>query len=321
MSKQRSAKPNPRGYPDFAATAIINQLIQTAVQPRGRFTYQPYDETQITAYLTDTGRGVFIARGCRGMIGRIAMYLKNESTTAARSITLLLTPVPNGGEIRTVTLTQAMNTTGWVESPDLRLTWNYDSLAIIVKSIEPELRYAYYQTYDYGLGGLDDYPNTRGSTYHPLVWVRFDALSVGDIPVSGTINAIMIPSVSSFGASGSVYIPAGETKTLIDISGAGQVEWTYLRAGMVRDTYIDVIWEIDGVETTWNLDLINSWSHHVENTPTDVVATKIDDTALIYRLQLRWKLKFRRSFILRMRNTHSTDTAGCEACVMYSLIK
>jgi len=223
MSKQRSAKPNPRGYSDFAAEAIINQLIQTAVQPRGRFTYQPYDETQITEYLTDTGRGVFVARGCRGIIDRIAMYLKNESTTATRSITLLLTPIPNGGEIRTVTLTQAVNTTGWVESTDLKLTWNYDSLAIIVKSIDADLSYAYYNTGDYGLGGLADYPNTRGATYHPLVRVRFDALSVGDIPVSGTVNVIEIPVTASAVSQAWTTVPPGTAVELIRIEGPGKL--------------------------------------------------------------------------------------------------
>jgi len=307
MSKHRSAKPNPRGYPDFAATAIINQLIQTAVQPRGRFTYEPYDETQISGYLTATGRGVFIARGCRGIIDRIGMYLKNVNTTEARSVTLLLTPLPNAGEIMTFTLTQAANTTGWVESDPLGLTWNYDSLAIIVKAVDSDLSYAYYNTGDFGLGCLRYYPSTRGATYHPLIRVQFDALSVGDIPVSGTLNVIEIPGVTTVPAFISVDLDGGSSQDIVNIAGLGIVEWLAFRlektAGSVDDAKLAITFVIDGVSTTWGLSGLNAVLGLTTKQTIGVTVNTYDDVNEIYGFAFNVPFRFHRSCRIYITNT------------------
>ena len=165
-------------------------------------------------------KGKFFPRGTRGLIESISVYCKR---TIPATLKLSLAPFPGLGPVATLTITPSLYW-GWA-SVNYREMWNYDSLFIWVSGIEVGVSYGYDT-----LGSPDAY--SSGS--EQKVWaaenrryaIRIDGkgFTPGDIPVSGTINTIEIPVVSSGASQAWVTVPASESVSLITLRGAGQLE-------------------------------------------------------------------------------------------------
>jgi hypothetical protein len=162
--------------------------------------------------------GKFFPRGCRGMIEGDSIYAKGNGSD---TITLAYTPQPGMGPVLTSTFTPGTDWT-WCGNA-LDFFWPYDSCFIYISSCGASVQWGYDQTAPY---------DGRGSTNQGQTWMRWDARpwirlpltmeTVGDLPVSGTLNTVPLPTATSGASSGSQNIPAGQTVTLLTLNGPGR---------------------------------------------------------------------------------------------------
>jgi hypothetical protein len=207
---------------------IIDKLTQGAYTER-QSTFSNDDNPTAPAAPTNietqTYRGKFFPRGMRGYIETISLYCKR---TGAGTITLAAAPYPGMGPVLSgITVTPGA---GWafVDAVTIRSMWNYDSLFIWVTAIGADCSYGY--------SGAGTSPDLHYSTDSGVSWLspsnRFDlrvtmkGQTIGDLPVSGTINTIEIPAISDTLLDvQDADVDTGAEKTIITYSGIGHTEF------------------------------------------------------------------------------------------------
>jgi len=201
---------------------IIDKLTQPAYHSRTTTLY-PAGQTGDPTSFRDFGQfGIYYRRGSRGHLEELSVYLKN-TTDVDKTIKFALKENPDGGiVIDNVSVTQTAYTEGWV-SVAVRRFWNYDSLFIYNKdAYSTELQIGYWDTGDedgfYMYAAERWYVDWQRSAYR----MKVSALSIGDIPVSGTVNSILIPSSSLESRSGSIPVAAGSSAMLLDFYNQGR---------------------------------------------------------------------------------------------------
>jgi hypothetical protein len=162
--------------------------------------------------------GKFFPRGCRGMIEGDYIYAKGNGSD---TITLAYTPQPGMGPVFTSTFTPGTSWT-WCGNA-LDFFWPYDSCFIYILSCGASVQWGY---------DIIAPHDGRGSVNQGQSWMRWDARpwirlpltmeTVGDLPVSGTLNTVPLPTAASGASSGSVNVPAGGTVTILTLDGPGR---------------------------------------------------------------------------------------------------
>ena len=203
---------------------VIDKLTQAAYL-EDRRTLSNNGETASWASITgNTRRGKFFPRGCRGFINTIDVYCR-DTGVAGGTITVYLSPHPSMGYIASADVTVDAEQTAQWKSATFNRMWNYDSMFIFVLCSSSDIEYAY----DVG-DPHDSFVSTdAGATWSSAGfrdWFRavMKAMTVGDLPVSGTLNTIEIPSLS--GARQYVHITdvgAGSAKYDTAQVGAGEL--------------------------------------------------------------------------------------------------
>jgi hypothetical protein len=201
---------------------IIDKLTQDAFYER-RSTLSNNGTTAILVGSNYTNRrGKFFTRGCRGFINTIDVYCDNTDT-ASHNLTIKVSPFPGLGPVLTFTLTIPASASADWRSVTVRRMWNYDSMFIWVQSDSDT-----YGRIGYDSGTPYDYCySTDEITWIPdayRLWIRaiMTGQTIGDVPVSGTINIIEVPVSSIGAASGSISVPAGGYADLLRIKEAGE---------------------------------------------------------------------------------------------------
>ncbi|GAI84816.1 unnamed protein product [marine sediment metagenome] len=128
------------------------------------------------------------------------------------------------GEVGTVTITPGA---AWAwQSADWRKFWNYDSLFIWIKSMlaVPDIGYDEVAPYDAHSSDptLEEWQRLNRRYF---IRVIYDSETAGDVPVSGTINNIEIPTIGSSYEEEEKAVPADVETCLIDFTGAGFVSY------------------------------------------------------------------------------------------------
>ena len=168
--------------------------------------------------LTGTAfKGKFFPRGCRGYLREFHVYCKR---TGAGKLTLAFSPQMGMGEIATVNVIPSADwdwTKAW-----LRRFWNYDSMFVWVKSCDVDVSYGYDTTIPTDAYISDD----SGASWYEeerryFIRVYIIGETIGDIPVSGTINTIEIPSVGTEAKGEGVVVPNVTSTTVVTMEGAG----------------------------------------------------------------------------------------------------
>jgi hypothetical protein len=183
-------------------------------------------------------RGKFFPRGCRGFINTIEIYCDN-SDSASHTFTIKLSPMPGMGPVATFTLSVSGGASATWRSVTVKMFWNYDSLFIWVSSDSDS-----YGQLAFDVGTPSDFYSSSDevtwtwSTYRWWFRANFTGETVGDLPVSGTVNTIGIPSVSSQSESLSTTIPGTTEKTLLTFSGAGECDTVYFYVAAATDSHL-----------------------------------------------------------------------------------
>ena len=172
----------------------------------------------IGVYTGQTYRAKFFSRGCRGKIERLEIYCRRD---AAGVLDLSFSPHPCMGPLYTVRVTPGA-AWAWVAATFLQM-WNYDSLFVWVSRCDVDVQY--------GSGAIlphdGHYSTDAGATWAAIgirlcIRVMYTGETPGDVPVSGTINTIEIPSVGSEMAADTIAaVPSNVVTTICIAEGAG----------------------------------------------------------------------------------------------------
>jgi hypothetical protein len=206
------------------ANIVIDKLTQGAYTERQSVLANNGATASMVTGNYTTKKGKFFPRGCRGFIRYIDVYCDN-SDSASHTFTVKLSPMPGMGSVAVFTLSVAAGLSAGWRTVWVNRFWNYDSLFIWVMSDSDS-----YGNLGIDTGSPSDYYSSTDevswsfSAYR--LWVRagISALSVGDLPVSGTVNTIQIPAVSSGVSSGSVSIPVNVETSVLTVRGVGECD-------------------------------------------------------------------------------------------------
>jgi hypothetical protein len=219
------------------ANIVIDKLTQGAYTERQSILENNGDTPSMLANNKSDLRGKFFPRGCRGFINYIQIYCDNTDS-ASHTFTVMLSRAPGMGPIATYTLNVAGGSSAAWRTIPVKRFWDYDSLFIWVSCDSDSygrLGYDGGTPYDY-------YYSSDGKTwtfYYSRWWFRvsFTGETVGDLPVSGTINTVVIPNVSSMYESDYVTIPGLSEATILTFSGAGECDTIYFGIGTATDSH------------------------------------------------------------------------------------
>jgi len=174
--------------------------------------------------------GKFFPRGCRGYINTIEVYCGNSDTTD-HTLYIYISPQPGMGRVISASLTVSAGTSNSWRSVSIQRFWNYDSMFIYIIGDSTN-----YPTVGYDTGTPYDQVNSSDeTTWTPQtrrLWIRVNMTgeTVGDLPVSGTVDTILVPhSASKFENTGT-SISAGTETELLSISGAGYCDLIILQS-------------------------------------------------------------------------------------------
>jgi len=216
---------------ETGANIVIDKLVESAYTEERRTISNNGTSATLTANNKTYMRGKFFPRGCRGFIRQVQIYCDNQDTVG-HVFTIRISPMPGMGAIIEKDLTVAGGLSADWRTVVIDALWPYDSLFIWVQS----------DSDTYGRLGYDDgspydyFYSTDGAAWttgNARYWFRIlmAGQTVGDLPVSGTINAVMLPRSVSRVDSGTVTVPAGSYQTLASVEGAGEMVSCLLTAG------------------------------------------------------------------------------------------
>ena len=166
-------------------------------------------------------RGKFFPRQCRGFLRFIEVYCDNTDV-AAHTLFVNIAPYIGAGQTYGATIVIPAGSAPAWRPAYFRIMWNYDSLFIWVQSDSDVFG---------RLGGDRGTPPDYHTTTDGILWIpgayRFwfratlAAETSGDVPVSGTINVVEIPSIATRLASGTVSVPDSIGTTILNMPGSG----------------------------------------------------------------------------------------------------
>lgn len=205
------------------ANIIIDKLTQTAYTERRSTLGNRGDTASWDNVTGNNRRGKFFPRGCRGFLNYIGVYCR-DAGAAGGTITVYISPHPGMGYVASANVTvPAGAAAGW-RSATFNLMWNYDSLFIFLVGSSADIEWGYDTGTPY-----DAYNSTDAGASWGFLNRRFwftaamKGETVGDVPVSGTLNTVEIPSVASDSYSDSITVPTATETTVVEILGAGVV--------------------------------------------------------------------------------------------------
>jgi hypothetical protein len=206
------------------ANIVIDKLTQGAYTERQSILANNGATASMATGNYTTKKGKFFPRGARGFIRYIDIYCDNTDS-ASHTLTVKLSPMPGMGPVAVFTLSVAAGSSAAWRTIWVNRFWNYDSLFIWVISDSDSYGNLGIDTGSpYDFYGSTDEVSWSFSTYRLWVRVGFSGETVGDLPVSGTVNTVQIPSISSGVSSGSVNIPANVETSVLTVKGAGECD-------------------------------------------------------------------------------------------------
>lgn len=253
-------------------------------------------------------KGKFYPRGCRGMIEQIEIYCVR---TAAGTLTVRWSAHPGLGPVWERVITPGAD---WAWRTNfINQMWNYDSLFIWISECDPDVSWGYdaVEPYD-GHRYIAAQGRWAAEDTRPFIRAVYTGETPGDVPISGVVNTVKIPSVGSEQESGIVATADGVWATLLEVERAGTLVQT-------RVTFVTAVPPAVGVTYQLRVYVDGARVYIIGNVELtqSVVATngrsscgEFVQTATETILQLRVPLEFRRS--IRIDGRQSSG-AGCNA--------
>ena len=270
-------------------------------------------------------KGKFFPRGCRGMIEELQLYCIGD---AADTVTLRYSPHPCLGPFGEVTITPAA---AWAwQAFVIEAMWDYDSLFIWLHEIGDDVDWAYdaelpYDGHESPCCAIEDEAACRaagcfwdGDSCNPGgTWADWDARpfiravytgeTPGDVPVSGIINNIPIPSTSSILGVADEDLPDGVDTQIYALEGAGYCDYIEFIVDAAANSHWTTVYiYCDGeLAAAWGFDVMSALGC-VATTPTISLATYGANARCCFLIHKRFE--FRRSLEIRALNAGGAQT-------------
>jgi len=202
---------------------VIDKLTQNAFT-EDRRTLSNNGATPTMAVCGTFARGKFFPRGCRGFINTLQIYCDNLDASNPHTLTIKITPLIGYGKTITKTLVLSASTSAGWQTVTIAQMWNFDSMFIWVQSDSN----TYGRVSNDSSTPYDYYFSSDGLTWtvgSARYWFKVNMVgeTVGDLPVSGTLNTINIPAVATIKEGESISVPDTTLTSAITIEGAGQL--------------------------------------------------------------------------------------------------
>jgi hypothetical protein len=304
------------------ANIVIDKLTQGAYTERRSDIYNYGTTATMVANNYTYKRGKFFPRGCRGFLQRVWIYCDNTDTVA-HTLTVKFSPAPGTGAVYTVSASVAAGSSAAWRYIDVNKFWNYDSMFI----------WASFDSNTYGRIGYDTgtpydyYYSTDEATWTPdsyryWIYVTISGETVGDLPVSGTVNTVNVPNASTAYSVSYVSVPSGVETSMLTVYGCGRL----IEARAIFNTstppsanvYYQMYIYCDGVLAYWTSNVFLTQSLTATSGRTS--AGEFVQTSLATNMHIRVPLEFRRSIELRVYQTTGSTINGCGGELIVSLI-
>lgn len=206
------------GQPDYAGTIIGPRMVPATNERRTTI----FNDTELTSGAPPSNRsandyGKFFTRGMRGILQTVQLYALGN---AVNTVTVNISPQPGLGATYSVTITP-LAIWSWVDAT-FNVMWNYDSLYIWVTACNA----AVFWGYDAEPPPDGHYTPDSGATFtgpveRPYIRAVMTGETAGDVPISGIVNTIRIPSASSVSETEDEDIIGGVETDIVTVEGAG----------------------------------------------------------------------------------------------------
>ena len=149
-----------------------------------------------------------------------------------------ISPYPGSGIVLTATVTPGANW-GWA-SVNIYRMWNYDSMFIWCTEMDADVSAGYDGTTPNDAYALDANGNVTGlNAIRIYIRAYMIGQTVGDVPVSGTVNNIPIPNTSSlYKQAAGLSVPLSTETTIFNVSGSGYCDYISLTVAPVGGCHV-----------------------------------------------------------------------------------
>ena len=250
-------------------------------------------------------RGKFFPRGCRGFMRNVEVYCK-DAGAAGGTITVYVAPTIGMGQVASRVITVSAGGAEMWRTAVFDMMWNYDSLFIWVYGSSDDMRVGYDEGTPHDAYRSDD---SGVSWYYSefRTWFRsyITGETCGDVPVSGTINTIEIPTQSQTKLYAiNENLPLTET-TLKEVFGAGYTEYLLFWVGPKTDSHKTVfrIYCDGNLAFYWDFFTLNLYGC-MASTPGISITLYGTDTACVALITI--KFSFRRTLKITMQSIITT---------------
>jgi len=272
-------------------------------------------------------KGKFFTRGMRGFLETIEIYCE-DTVGAGGSIEVHISPFPESGTSYTANIVvPAAGAPAW-RAATFNLFWNYDSMFVWwSEALVGDVEYAY----DVGLP-WDAY--TGGPT--GIVWLVQDRRywvrvlmageTPGDVPVSGTLNVVLLPNLTAAMDHVQVEVDGGDTETILPhIWTMGKLTCLMMKftqtAGAVPPANLVIIITTDGIAHTFTVAELEAVVDSVINTVSPISMGSITPATNEYQVNFSVEFPFRQELHVEVQNTAAAgNTIDVDAIYVYEII-
>lgn len=249
-------------------------------------------------------RGKFFPRGCRGFMDTVDAYCR-DNAAAGGTITVYVAPCPGMGYTYTADVTVAPGGAAAWRSATFRQFWNYDSMFVWFVCSNADIQFSYDTGTPYdNYVSADSGANFTTTTSRAWIRVNLSGETVGDLPVSGTVNNVPLPNQSTEETNSTGSVSSTET-VFLTINGAGFVDFLHVHINAADASHhTNVLVYCDGEKAFENLYSQLSATGYTANTPSCSLLAYGADA--LCALLLTKKFEFKRKFQVALDNDVTT---------------
>jgi hypothetical protein len=301
---------------------IIDKLLQGSYLARAVYLSNDNGVVAPTAppySVTGPGiQGKFFPRGARGFLVTLEVYCKR---TSSGTITINCAPNVGMGATYTGTITPS-GSWGW-QYLGVNKFWNYDSIFIWLSAAGADVSIGYDTTEPTDYYAVSDGEEVWGyGDFRDYMRAYITGESIGDLPVSGTINVIPIPSVVSASVADILTIAAAGSYDWNLIKGAGKL--LYAQWSLTTDESIAALQpriKVDDVDITpWNSVFTVWYANYVGKEGLGFRFGVYDTTNKFYTLICTVPIEFKRKLEIGIYYSTGSGSQSCSVGVLVSKI-
>lgn len=272
-------------------------------------------------------RGKFFTRGMRGFLEDIDIYC-GDPLAAGGTIHVHISPFPESGTAYTVDIVVPAGGAAAWRAATFDLFWNYDSMFVWwYEDVVGNVEFAY----DLGLP-WDAY----GGSPVGIIWITRDMRywvrvlmageTPGDVPVSGTLNTVVLPNLMANMDAINVAIDGPGTENITPaVFTMGKLTCLTMTLaqtlGAVPPANMEITIRTDGVDHTLTVEEIIDAVEGVVNTPSPITMGIITPATNIYQVSFNVEFPFRRELEVTVENTAAAgNDMEVDAVYVYEII-